>query len=282
MTLCINKSTHRLIILLTLVASIFSHSLWANDSYEQQPMRIVSLAPHLTEWIYSLGLENNLVAVSDYSNYPLQAKSLPRVANYQGADISAIMALQPTLILAWDGGNKPQDIQRLTSLGYSVFSSKITHIDDIASEIERLGVQTNTQTLAKNLATHFRLELQKLRLQYQTKHKKTAFYYSWSSPLMSIGEKAWPNKLLNVCGVTTIFDDSPIDYPEVSLQQVLSRQPDVLVAASNQPTQQLELYWSPHRQFLTAPLIQVNPDITSRFSLRLINELKKLCKAINS
>ena len=245
-------------------------------------MRIVSLAPHLTEWVYSLGLASHLVAVSDYSDYPIEAQKLPRVANYQGADISAIMALQPTLILAWEGGNKPQDIQRLSSLGYRVFRSKITHIDDIASEIERLGAQTNTQALASTLANNFRLELNNLRTQYHTKHTKTAFYYSWSTPLMTIGENAWPNKLLNVCGVNTVFNDSPVDYPEVSLQQVLSRQPDILVASSKQPLEQLELYWQDHRQYLSAPLIQVNPDITSRFSLRLISELKKLCKGINS
>ncbi|MDO6567242.1 cobalamin-binding protein [Alteromonas sp. 1_MG-2023] len=243
--------------------------------------RIITLAPHLTEWVYSLGLEAHLIGVSDYSNFPQAAQLLPTVADYQGADLSQIMTLQPTLILAWEGGNKPQDLHRLESLGYDVFRAKITEIEDIGSELIRLGKLTNTEEKANALATAFLNELTVLRAEYATSPYNKVFYYSWSSPLMTIGENAWPNKLLNVCGSQTLFNDSPVDYPQVSVQEVLARQPAALVAASNQPTSNLEQFWAPHRNFLSAPLIAVNPDVTSRFSLRLINELKTLCKGIN-
>jgi len=243
--------------------------------------RIITLAPHLTEWVYSLGLEAHLIGVSDYSNFPKEAQLLPKVADYQGADLSQIMALQPTLILAWEGGNKPQDLHRLESLGYKVFRAKITEVEDIASELKRLGKATNTEEKANALTNDFLRHLAALRDQYATPSKHKVFYYSWTSPLMTIGDNAWPNKLLNVCGAQTLFADSPVDYPQVSVQEVLSRQPFALVAASNQPASDLEQFWRAHRRFLSAPLIVVNPDISSRFSLRLINELKILCKGIN-
>jgi vitamin B12 transport system substrate-binding protein len=243
--------------------------------------RIITLAPHLTEWVYSLGLEAHLIGVSDYSNFPKEAQLLPKVADYQGADLSQIMVLQPTLILAWEGGNKPQDLHRLESLGYKVFRAKITEIEDIASELMRLAKVTNTEEKANALTSEFLHHLAALRAEYATPSNNKVFYYSWTSPLMTIGDNAWPNKLLNVCGAQTLFADSPVDYPQVSVQEVLSRQPFALVAASNQPASDLEQFWRPHRRFLSAPLIVVNPDITSRFSLRLINELKTLCKGIN-
>ncbi|WP_246604310.1 MULTISPECIES: helical backbone metal receptor [Alteromonas] len=243
--------------------------------------RIITLAPHLTEWVYSLGLEAHLIGVSDYSNFPDEAQLLPKVADYQGADLSQIMALQPTLILAWEGGNKPQDLHRLESLGYKVFRAKITEIEDIATELMRLAKVTNTEEKANALTSEFLRHLAALRAKYATPSNKEVFYYSWTSPLMTIGDNAWPNKLLNVCGAQTLFADSPVDYPQVSVQEVLSRQPFTLVAASNQPASDLEQFWLAHRRFLSAPLIAVNPDITSRFSLRLINELKTLCKGIN-
>ena len=107
------------------------------------------------------------------------------------------------------------------------------------------------------------------------------FYYSWTTPLMTVGPDAWANKLLHVCGAQTLFYDSPVDYPQVALKDVLTRQPQALVAASKSARADLEGFWADHRSFLNAPLIVVNPDITSRFSLRLINELKLLCEGIN-
>jgi vitamin B12 transport system substrate-binding protein len=261
----------------TLLLVLAPHCASANESAP----RIITLAPHLTEWVYSLGLEAHLIGVSDYSNYPKEAQLLPKVADYQGADLTQIMALQPTLILAWEGGNKPQDLHRLESLGYKVFRAKITEVEDIASELKRLGKATNTEEKANALTNDFLRHLAALRDQYATPSKHKVFYYSWTSPLMTIGDNAWPNKLLNVCGAQTLFGDSPVDYPQVSVQEVLSRQPSAIVAASKQPASGLEQFWHPHRRFLSAPLIVVNPDISSRFSLRLINELKTLCKGIN-
>ncbi len=239
--------------------------------------RIVSLAPHLTEWVYSLKQEQALVAVSAYSNYPTAAQQLPRVADYRGADLSAIAALSPTLILAWEGGNRPQDIARLRSLGYNVFSSRIEQPQDIASEIERLAVILDSKKRAKQLTTPFRQQLQQLNTTFRRSSLVPVFYYSWQLPLMSIGEDAWPNRLLQVCGATTIFADSPTAYPQVSLQQVIRRQPAVLIAASNDDVKQHQSFWEPHRGILDAPLIMVNPDITSRFTLRLTKELSSLC-----
>ncbi|AXT39359.1 cobalamin-binding protein [Alteromonas sp. BL110] len=243
-------------------------------------LKIVSLAPHLTEWVFSLGLGSYLVGVSDYSDYPEAAKNIQRVADFQGADIAAIVALEPDLILAWDGGNKPQDIHKLSSMGLNVFTSKVGNITDIASEIKRLGALTNTQKKATQLTNDFLSGLKNLRQKYDTEPRIPVFYYSWTAPLMTIGPNAWGNKLLNVCGAQTLFHDSPIDYPQVAVKDVLVRQPHALIAASKSSHEELEVFWRAHRGFLDAPLIVVDPDVTSRFSLRLINELKSLCEGI--
>ena len=252
-----------------------------DTSSPKKPLKIVSLAPHLTEWVYSLGLGDNLLAVSEYSDFPEAAKTLPRIADYQGADIAAIVTLSPDLVLAWDGGNKPQDIQKLSALGLNVFKSRITDIRDIASELIRLGELTQTQKTANALSSQFIERLDELETQFAKPELDTVFYYSWTSPLMTIGPNAWANKLLNICGAQTLFYDSPVDYPQVSVKDVLSRQPKVLIAASKSSQEALAKFWQPHRQFLHAPIITVNPDVTSRFSLRLIDELKMMCNSIN-
>ena len=103
---------------------------YTNASSEHR-MRIVSLSPHLTEIVFALEKQKDLVAVSDYSDFPYSqgcidkscTNQVPSVASYQGADIAAIVRLKPTIILAWEGGNKAQDIARLEQLGFTVFRS---------------------------------------------------------------------------------------------------------------------------------------------------------------
>lgn len=245
------------------------------------PQRIVTLSPHLTEWVYSLGAGDRLVAVSAHSDYPAEAQTLPVVANYNGADIGAIVALNPDLILAWQGGNKPQDLARLTSLGFSVYLSQPLQPQDIADELLEVARLLEVTNQAQPLADRFRQQLTELQSRYYTDSPLKVFYYMWSRPLMTVGPDAWANQLLKVCGAQTLFADSPVDYPQVSVQQVLLRQPALLVAASQSSEEALAEFWTPHRDVLSAPLITADPDKLSRFTLRLLPELSGLCENIH-
>lgn len=264
----------------TLLRVLLLVCLWASAVVHAKP-RIVSLSPHLTEWAYSLQMGDALVGVSAYSDYPSAAQTLPQVADYNGVNFRALMALKPDLILAWQGGNKPQDIARLKQLGYTVFLSSVRTPDDIPDELEALAGIVNNADLGQRLARDFRDELTQLRKEYQFTPATDVFYYSWTSPLMTVGEDAWPNQLLAVCGARTLFHDAPNDYPQISVQQVLQRQPALLIAATKANRPEAAAFWHPHRNVLKAPLITVDPDISSRFTMRLLPALRSLCEKVS-
>ncbi|MCW8107508.1 cobalamin-binding protein [Alteromonas ponticola] len=243
--------------------------------------RIITLSPHLTEWVYSLQSGDKLVAVSEFSDFPNEAKQLPVVASHHGVNFKRLIALKPTFILAWDGGNKTQDIARLRALGYEVFTSSPNSPAGLSSEIRQLAKRLNKTELAKELTHRFTQDIAEIRQQFGSK-KQRVFYYYWEKPLMTIGAGTWANQLLNLCGAQTIFSDSPVDFPEVSLHDVLKRQPTKLIASSHHSQQVLEQFWKPHRNVLKAPLIKVNPDIFGRFTLRLPGELLQVCEKIAS
>ncbi|MCW8091702.1 helical backbone metal receptor [Alteromonas sp. ASW11-130] len=254
---------------------LMSVSAWASAE------RIITLSPHLTEWIYSLEKDDELVAVSEFSNYPPSAKRFPTVANHNGINFKRIVTYKPTLILAWEGGNKPQDIARLQSLGFEVFTSSPKSPKDIAVEIRELGKRLKQTKLAEKLTLKFENDIADIENKFGHTDQ-SVFYYYWDKPLMTVGRETWANHLLNICGARTLFDDSPVDFPEVTLEEVLKRQPTLLIASSHQSLSILEQFWQPHRNFLAAPLVRVNPDVFSRFTLRLPNELLTLCKKISS
>lgn len=248
----------------------------------QAKTRIITLAPHLTEWVYSLELESQLVGVSAFSDYPDAAKALPVVADYQGVDFTALMALEPDLILAWGGGNKPQDIARLQSLGYEVFVSQPKTLDDIANEIVQLAARLARSERAQQLTQQYRAQLSNIDSLYVHSKPISVFYYMWQQPLMTIGAGAWANQALALCRAEHIFNDSPIDYPQVTIRQVTTRQPALLIAASDQSDEALQSYWNQHKALISAPIIRANANALHRFSLRIVPAISELCERIDA
>lgn len=259
---------------LFLAVVLCSHQAWAGPT-------VVSLAPHLTEWVYSLDYQDKLLAVSAHSDYPAAASHLPQVADANGVDIKAIVKLQPDLILAWQGGNKPQDIARLRQLGFAVFESAPRQPADISREIRALATQLGIGARGQALTAAYDKTLARLQARYQTAPPRQVFYYLWPAPLMSVSNEAWAAQLLGTCNAHNVFADADSTYPQVSIQEVLRRQPDFLVAATGRDKASEEAVWAAHRQVLSAPLIVVNPDHTSRFTLRLLPALTRLCQALH-
>jgi vitamin B12 transport system substrate-binding protein len=258
--------------------------LFISATWAEGPQRIVSLAPHTTELIYSLNAEDRLLAVSDYSDYPEAAKALPRIASYQGVDFEALVKLQPELVLVWQGGNKPQDIQRIRALGYRLFVSSPQQPADIANEVEMLGEVLGKRSLARRLAQQHRQALQGISERYRQAPPLEVFYYMHPKPLMSIGGGAWANHLLELCNSTNIFANAVNDYPEVTVEEVIRRQPQAIVAAQRQDMQQVKNFWQPWLPMLrlnTENIIRVDPDRLHRFSLRLTDGAEAMCRQLH-
>lgn len=266
----------RFVIIIFCLLSI-SHSAFSASN-----QRIITLAPHLTELVFLLEQESQLVAVSDYSDYPAAAQDFPSVASYTGLDFAAILALQPTHIIAWQGGNKPQDIAKLEALGLHVLSLHTLTLDDIAQNIIDLGEfldMPEKAGTANAVAQSYRQDLQQLRQQYAQRDAQSVFYYSWATPLMSIGKGAWANQALAVCQLTQIFAHSEIAYPQVSLAHVLRQQPDYIINVAKELLASIEAFWAPHRHVIKAPIVQLNPDLLHRFTPRILTEIKRMCEA---
>ena len=208
------------------------------------------------------------------------------MASYTGLDFAAILALQPTHIIAWHGGNKPQDIAKLEALGLHVLSLQTLTLDDIAKNIIDLGefldASTESSTVLTNslaIASKYSENLFQLKKKYADREEQSVFYYSWATPLMSIGKGAWANHALSLCQLKQIFAHSEIAYPQVSLSYVLRQQPDYIINVAKEPLSSIEDFWAPHRAVINAPIVQLNPDLLHRFTPRILAEIVRMCEA---
>ena len=248
-----------------------------------EPQRIIALAPHITEMIYAIGAGDTLVAVSDYSDYPEQAKSLPSVANYAAINLEAVLALKPDLVIAWRTGNPQADIQRLQQLGIRIAYSDPLTLDDISAELRLLGELTAHQQQAERLATEFQRQLAQLRQTYQHKTPVPVFFAMGSAPISTVANNAWPQQMLALCGAKNIFAGIQGDYPQVGIEQVIAAKPDVIIQASRTTAADFS-YW---QRFNTLPAVNkkqfvtVNADYLFRTTPRTLLGITQLCEGID-
>ncbi|MGR2768390.1 vitamin B12 ABC transporter substrate-binding protein BtuF [Photobacterium ganghwense] len=241
--------------------------------------RVISLSPHTTELAYAAGLGDKLVAASDYSDYPEAAKALERVANYRGIKLERIVALQPDLILAWQGGNPSREMERLEQLGFTVFYSNPKTLTDIATSLEALGKYADSPQQANAAATDFRQQLNALQQSHQTQRPVKYFYQLSDAPMITLSGESWPSQVFALCGGQNVFADSPAAYPQVSEEQVIIRQPEVIFGTNHAGSQLSR--WNKWQQQLPAVargnLFFLTSDWLNRPTPRTLKAAQEVC-----
>jgi vitamin B12 transport system substrate-binding protein len=278
------------VLLLGLVTGCLAINSYAANSNESNntdktPQRIIALAPHIVEMLFSLGVGDRIVGTTDHADYPVQAKKIPLVGNYARLKIEKILAYHPDLIIAWKTGNPSDDLERLSKLGVKIVYSDPKNLTDVASELRLFGKLTGTGETAEIQAQKFELDLKRLQKSYANKAPISVFYELWPNPLTTVANNAWPQQHLNVCGATNPFIDGVADYPQIGLEHVVMAKPQLIIqptsAGETTPdavdwSQFIDIPASKHRQ-----LIKPNSDKLHRMTPRLLVELEKLCMSID-
>lgn len=258
--------------------------LQAAPAKNPNELKLIVLAPDLVELLYSLDAGAQIIATSEHADYPESAKTLPRVGNYAGLSLEKIVSLKPDVILYWQSGTPAADINRLKQLGFAVESFESKTLDDIAQHLLRLGAITGRSGKATELAADFRRQLKQLKQEHQHKTAIPTFYEIWDTPLSSVSASAWPAQHLALCGAKNVINEPLTPYPQLSVEQVMSLNPWLIIqpVSKNEPRTLFD--WSAfsgikavqHQQF-----IQPNSDLLHRATLRTLTGVQQLCLQID-
>lgn len=254
-------------------------------SLEQPARRIISLAPHITEQLFAIGAGDFVIGAVDYSDYPEQAKALPRVGGYSRLDMERILALQPDLVVGWRSGNDVRQLDWLQELGVTVYVSEPRHLDDIASNMERLGKLSGVLEEANTAATQFRDKITGLRGQHKNAGSVRVFYQIWNRPLMTVSAKHLINDVISLCGGVNVFADINTPTPTVSEEAVIMSNPEVIIAsgmAAERP-EWLDDWrrWSELAAVKRGHLYVIPPDIIQRATPRLLHGAERICELLD-
>lgn len=248
--------------------------------------RIVSLAPHITENLYAAGAGAYIVGAVDYSDYPEAAKKIPRVGSYVKLDLEAIVALKPDLVIAWETGNVPVHLNKLKSLGLPVFINRPRYIGDIAASIEHFGELAGTATVAAVSARAFRDRHAELRTRYSNQSPVRTFFQVWNEPLTTINGDVLISDVMRLCGAANLFARLPTPAANVTVEAVLSANPEAIVGTGMNESRPEGLDMWKHWRDLTANvrgnLFFIPPDIIDRHTPRILDGAQRLCEQMET
>lgn len=246
--------------------------------------RIISLAPHITELLFAIGVGDRIVATVEYSDYPPAAKQIKRIGGYNAIDLESILTLQPDLIIAWRSGNNPVQVEKLQALGIPVFINEPRHIADIPETARRLAILTGRDKRAKEFIEEFNQHHDSLNKRFASRRPVKLFYEVWHEPLMTINGQHLISDVIRLCGATNIFSDVPVLAPSVSIESVVQAGPDIIVAGASRHTQQdffiAWQHWPQLPAVATKQLYSINPDLMQRHGPRILQGAEQLCEYI--
>ncbi|MGD6934161.1 MAG: ABC transporter substrate-binding protein [Candidatus Bathyarchaeia archaeon] len=249
------------------------------------PERIVSLAPSNTEILFAVGAGDRVVGVTDYCNYPynfsawIEAGNMSSIGNYWNPSIEPIVALNPDLILA-SGGASDEAASKLRNLGYTVLLIDAQDINSVLNDIFIVGRATNQTEQATSLVTELRTRIDTVSTLAATASSTPKVYDEiWNDPLMAAGPRTFISDLISLAGGENIFDDAATEWPIVSSESVITKNPDIILSLSTDITTRPG--WSSINAVANNKIYAIDDDIFSRPGPRLVDALEQLAQIIH-
>lgn len=213
--------------------------------------RVVSLAPSTTEILYALGAGGALVGVDAFSDYPPEAKTLPRLGSNLEPSLERILALQPDLVLIATTANREESARRLEGLGVPVFATRSESVAELGQTIEQVGALVGRAAAARALYADLQRRLDAVRARAAGRPRPKALVVVWSEPLVTVGPGTLAHEILELAGADNVCGDAETRFPQYPVERVLRRAPEVLVVGSHANTAQLD-FW---RRYPTVPAV---------------------------
>ncbi|MFU8762901.1 MAG: cobalamin-binding protein [Haliea sp.] len=245
--------------------------------------RIIALAPHIVENLYSAGAGDRLVGVVSYSNFPEAARSLPQVGSFNAFSLEQIAAARPDLILMWGSGNGAGALEKLERLGIPVYVSELRQLSDIPASIRLLGKLAGSEHRAEQEAMRLEQGFAELASRYRDASRVSVFYQIWHQPLQTINGEHLISQLIALCGGDNVFADAATLAPRINLESVLTRNPDAIIAGgmgTTHPEWLDDWHRYPSLRALNGGLLVVDPDLTQRPTARVLEGARDLCSQL--
>jgi iron complex transport system substrate-binding protein len=246
-------------------------------------LRIVSLAPSLTELAYAAGAGDAMVGTVEYSDYPDAALALPRVGDAWSVDVEAVLALRPDLVLSWPTGTPAGTVERLRSLGVRVVEIPTFRLADVATALRSIGRIAGSEAVAEGAAQRYEVEIRGLRALHAGARRVDVFIEIDDEPLYTVNGRHVISEVVALCGGGNVFADLPQLAPPVTIEAVIARNPDVILSTDDTISDPAALWrrWSGLKAVKAGAIYSMSSDTLTRSTPRLALGAGEVCAAFD-
>jgi iron complex transport system substrate-binding protein len=200
----------------------------------EHPQRIISLAPSITETLYALGQDHKIAGDTEYCDYPPAAASKPHIGAVLNPSIEKIVALKPDLVIGAAEANRRETADQLARVGIPVYGLTDKSLDDVLKSIRDLGGLLDCQAQASALASSLELRVQAVERRVAGLPRPRVLFVTWYQPLITVGPGSFVADVIRRAGGVSISNDLAGEWPRVSLEAVLERNPEIILLPKSQ------------------------------------------------
>jgi ABC-type Fe3+-hydroxamate transport system substrate-binding protein len=193
------------------------------------PHRVICLMPSVTDTVFALGAGDDVVGISDYTKYPAEALKKPSVGDLIKPSIETILSLHPDLVINMQPKGPMESTEQLERLGIPVFLVDPRGIAGILHSVESIGQALNRTQQADALVTSLQQRVDAVRARTKGLPVPTVFMPVWYDPIITIGKHAFTTEIIEAAGGRSVTDDLAADWPQISMEVVLTRAPEALL-----------------------------------------------------
>jgi iron complex transport system substrate-binding protein len=266
---------------------VFEDALGRKITVAKPPVRIVSLAPNITEILYALDIGHRVVGVTIYSDHPDEAKQKPKVGSYVNLNIEKIVSLKPDLIIGTYGGNPKATVLRLEQLGFPVYITRTETAAEMLTMIENIGRITYTSQKAGLLANMLRERIDAVTNKVRNAPHPLVFLEINAKPLITTGGGSFQHEVITLAGGRNLAANSPARYPQYSIEDVVKKGPDVILISTMDRSGLFEQQKAQWMRWENIPAVKnnriyfIDSDLVDRASPRIVDGLEEMARLIH-
>jgi iron complex transport system substrate-binding protein len=252
-------------------------------TFYEPPKRIVSLAPSNTEILFALGLNKEIIGVTEFCDYPDDAKNKEKIGGFSNPNLEKIYSLKPDFVFGVRG-NPKETLINLTKLKIDVLAYDPKNLDDLFNLIITVGKITDKREEAYNLVSKMKEKRDSIIEKADKLKKKKVYLEIWNNPYMSVGENTYLNKLIEDAGGINIAKKAKGDWPILSQEFIITENPEVIIIAYMGQNIEEVLKrpgWENIDAVKNKRIYIINPDLIYRLGPRIIDGMEELFNLIH-
>lgn len=250
---------------------------------EKTPEKIISISPAITEILFAIGLDQEIIGVSDYCDYPEAALAKDKIGGFKDPNVEVILSMDPDLVFA-SAGVQEELITTMEELNLPVVVLESATIEQVLSNIALAGEITGKNETAKEIVDDMRQKMDEIINKVKDQPKPKVFFEVWDDPLMSAGSTSFIHNLIETAGGTNVAGITEDEFFTFSMEKLLENDPDIYIINAHSHTPE-DIKTRTGYEVLSAvkndQVFTVDDSLISRAGPRVIQGLEQLAKIIH-